>query len=78
MTTATIGARFQVVIPVDVRKNINLKPHQKIMIERKDDVIVLRPMGGGQSYRGIAKTIRTKEDPVDYISRLRNEWNQRK
>jgi len=78
MTTATVGARFQVVIPADVRKKINLKPHQKVSIENLEDVLILKPIGGGHSYRGIAKTTRTNEDPLDYISRLRNEWNQRK
>lgn len=76
MTTATIGSRFQVVIPANERKQLALKAHQKVLIEQRNDEIVIRPLGG-RSFRGITKVLQVKEDPVDYIANLRAEWDQR-
>jgi AbrB family looped-hinge helix DNA binding protein len=76
MTTATIGTRFQVVIPAKERKRLSLKPHQKVTIDQRNDEIVIRPLGTS-SFRGITKALRTNEDPVDYIAKLRAEWNER-
>lgn len=76
MTTATIGARFQVVIPAKERKRLSLKAHQKVIVEERDNEIVIRPLGG-HSFRGITKALAVKEDPVDYVARLRAEWDQR-
>lgn len=76
MTTATIGARYQVAIPAKERKRLALKPHQKVLIEQRDDEIVIRQLGGS-TFRGITKALKTKEDPVDYVAKLRAEWDQR-
>ena len=73
MTTATIGSRFQVVIPAKERKQLALKVHQKVHIERRNDEIVIRPIGGS-SFRGITKALQCNEDPVDYVTKLRAEW----
>ena len=72
MTTATVGARYQVVIPAKERKQLALKPHQKVLVEQRDDEIVIRPLGG-RSFRGITKALRSKEDPADYVAKLRAE-----
>ena len=76
MSTATIGSRFQVVIPAKERKRLSLKVHQKVSVEEKNNEIVIRPLGG-QSFRGIAKELHCKEDPVDYVAKLRAEWDSR-
>ncbi len=76
MTTATIGARFQVVIPAKERKQLALKAHQKVLIEQRNGEIVIRPLGAS-SFRGITKELRSKEDPADYVAKLRAEWDHR-
>jgi AbrB family looped-hinge helix DNA binding protein len=76
MTTATIGTRFQVVIPAKERKGLALEAHQKVLIEQRYGEIVIRPLGG-RSFRGITKTLQVNQDPVDYVAKLRAEWNQR-
>ena len=76
MSTATIGARYQVVIPSKERKRLGLKVHQKVLVEQRNDEIVIRPLETG-SNRGITKALQTNEDPVDYVAKLRQEWEQR-
>jgi len=62
-----VSSKYQIVIPQDVRKRINLKPGQKIVIIEKDGVIQLIPLKPISEMRGFIKGIdasqlRDKED----------------
>jgi AbrB family looped-hinge helix DNA binding protein len=62
-----VSSKYQIVIPQDVRKRINLKPGQKIVIIEKDGVIQLIPQKPISEMRGFIKGIdasqlRDKED----------------
>ena len=76
MTTATIGGRYQVVIPSKERKRLNLKPHSKVVVEVKGDYLIVRPQG--KSLRGIGKELADGQDATDYVRSLRAEWEHRK
>lgn len=39
----TMGERGQIVLPKKMRERFNLKPGKKVVIEEKEDTIVLRP-----------------------------------
>lgn len=77
MSIATIGARYQVVIPAKVRKRIGLKPNQKINVSVEDDRIILEPIGY-RRIRGITREVRDGVEATDYIRKLRSEWENRK
>jgi AbrB family looped-hinge helix DNA binding protein len=75
MTTATIGTRFQVVIPKSERNKLNLKPHSEVSVEAKGDCIILRPLSG-LKLRGIGKELADGSDASDYVQKLRSEWSR--
>ncbi len=76
MKYATIGSRYQVVIPKEVRKRLKLKPHSKVAVEARDGHLVLFPVRDGE-LRGMGKELADCTDAVDYVKRLRQEWEQR-
>jgi len=75
MTTATIGSRFQVVIPSRERKLLGLKQHSKVLVEVKNDLIIVRPYR--EKLRGIGKALTDGQDATAYVKKLRNEWECR-
>jgi AbrB family looped-hinge helix DNA binding protein len=76
MTTATVGARYQVVIPRAVRKRMPIKPHSKVNIEVRKDCLVVYPVGVERFY-GIGKELANDRDATDYVRELRAEWGRR-
>jgi AbrB family looped-hinge helix DNA binding protein len=44
MTTSLLSPKYQVVIPKEIRKSLDLKPGQKLSIIQKDGHIELRPI----------------------------------
>jgi len=42
--SATVGERGQIVIPVDARKSLSIKPGDKLIVFAKSDMIGLIPM----------------------------------
>lgn len=77
MTTATVGTRYQVVIPATERRKIGLQPHDKVAVEATGNAIVIRPIGAAE-LRGIGKALHAGEDAVQYVRELRAEWDTRK
>jgi len=76
MTTATIGSKYQVVIPRAARKQIPLRPHSKVNIEVRGHCLVVYP-NNVASWRGIGKALANGTDATDYVRALRAEWSRR-
>ena len=76
MTQATIGSRYQVVIPLKERQKLNIKPNTKVEVVVEGDRLVIYPLSPSH-LRAIGRKIANGEDPTDYVSRLRREWGQR-
>ena len=69
MGVVTLSSKFQVVIPQDVRKKLNLKPGQKIVVVEKDGVVHLIPQRDIRQMRGFVKgldvqNLRDEEDRI--------------
>lgn len=66
MTIVTISARYQVVIPRDVRERLELKPGQKMQalpFKGRVELIPLGPIEGARGIvRGIDTTVPREED----------------
>lgn len=77
MSTGTIGARFQVVIPSREREEIGLKPHTQVSVDVREDCIIVQPLGGRRA-RGIGAELRDGVDATDYVRMLRSEWEARR
>jgi AbrB family looped-hinge helix DNA binding protein len=61
----TVSSKYQIVIPQDVRKKLELKPGQKVVVIEKDGVVHLIPQKSIKEMRGFVKGIDT--------DKLRNE-----
>jgi AbrB family looped-hinge helix DNA binding protein len=59
MATVTISPKFQVVIPKDIRKKLNLSPGQKVQTIVFEDRIELIPVRPIKKMRGFVKGIDT-------------------
>jgi AbrB family looped-hinge helix DNA binding protein len=55
----TVSSKYQIVIPLDVRKKMNLRPGQKVVVIEKDGVVHLIPEKPMRESRGFAKGVTT-------------------
>ena len=59
MTTVTVSPKFQVVIPKDIRNQLELKPGQKLQILNYGDRIEFIPIKDIKKLKGFLKGIDT-------------------
>jgi AbrB family looped-hinge helix DNA binding protein len=59
MEIVTVSPKYQVVIPLSIRKALNLKPGQKVEVREKDGAVELVPLKPISAYRGFLKGIQT-------------------
>ena len=59
MNTVTVSPKFQVVIPLDVRRRMQLQPGTKLMVVEFNGGLRLVPLGPPSALRGIARGIST-------------------
>ena len=76
MTIATVGKRYQVVIPQKERNKLNIKPNSKVEVIAEGDKLVIYPISPA-SYRGIGRDLPEEIDATDYVKKLRGEWEER-
>ena len=62
MTEVTLSPKYQVVIPLEIRTALALKPGQKIQAIRLGERIELIPVKPMLEYRGFLKGIDTRVD----------------
>jgi len=61
MSTTTISPKYQVVIPKEVRKKLDLKRGQKMTVVTKGGVIYFMPERPLETFRGFLKGMDTKD-----------------
>jgi AbrB family looped-hinge helix DNA binding protein len=59
MTTVTVSPKYQVVIPVDVRKSMGVRPGEKFQVLNYDGRVQLIPIRKMREMRGILAGIDT-------------------
>jgi len=62
MTTITVSPKFQVVIPKEIRKKLNLKPGQKLQVIQLGDRIEYIILKDIKNARGFLKDMNTDVD----------------
>lgn len=82
MQLVTIGSKYQIVIPKEVRKKIkNLKPGGKVGVythdEGKSITIDLDPQSWVDRTYGMMKDAWKGTDPIAEIEKMRDEWEER-
>jgi bifunctional DNA-binding transcriptional regulator/antitoxin component of YhaV-PrlF toxin-antitoxin module len=76
MTTVTLGARYQIVLPRKEREKLRLRPHAKLRVEARDGGLFILPPET-HTGRGIGRNLSNHGDPASYIKKLRAEWASR-
>ncbi|MBI2595973.1 AbrB/MazE/SpoVT family DNA-binding domain-containing protein [Candidatus Daviesbacteria bacterium] len=80
MQMATVGTKYQVVIPKEVRKKIKgLEPGSKLMIQLNEETITLKPIKQNWSDKnyGAFKRYWKGVDPIAEVEKMKEEWEER-
>lgn len=76
----TVGPKYQIVIPKEVRKKIKgLRPGSKVVVKTTDQhtiTVKAEPLDWVSKTRGIAKEAWKGIDTTKYLDDLRNEWDR--
>jgi AbrB family looped-hinge helix DNA binding protein len=59
MNTVTVSPKFQVVIPLEVRRRMKLEPGAKLMVVESNGGLRLLPLKPPSALRGIARGVTT-------------------
>lgn len=62
MKAVTVSPKFQVVIPRDLRKSMDIQPGTKVQMLQYENRIELIPLRSAKSLRGFLKGIDTNTD----------------
>jgi AbrB family looped-hinge helix DNA binding protein len=65
METVTISPKFQVVIPLSIRRQLDLKPGMKLHVFRHEDRVEFMPLKTIKRMRGFLKGMDTLIDRED-------------
>jgi AbrB family looped-hinge helix DNA binding protein len=60
MNTVTVSPKFQVVIPLEIRRRMQLQPGSKLMVVEFNGGLRLMPLQPPSALRGIARGAGTK------------------
>lgn len=81
MQQITVGTKYQIVIPKEIRKKIKgLKPGDKMVVQSLDNkTVAIRKADQNWAIRtrGIAQKAWSKLDTSKYLEDLRNEWDKK-
>ena len=58
----TISPKFQIVIPAEIRRRLNLTPGQRVSIMTVDDCLMFIPVRPARELMGIARGLDTTVD----------------
>ena len=70
MATVTISPKYQIVIPKELREELQLKPGQKLFVYLLEGKIHLDPPHSIKELRGMCKGMRWKDDYRDHSERF--------
>jgi antitoxin PrlF len=76
MPIAVLTSKGQVTIPKDVRKALNLKPSEKVIVVVEGEHAILKPLKGNILDLGGSIKIQEKEKPV-HFQKVRGEVQKR-
>lgn len=80
MQLVTVGSRYQIVIPKEVRKKLKgLRPGSKVGLQISSEntaIIKTEPKSWVERNRGLMKQAWKDINTTKYLEKLRNEWER--
>ena len=81
MQQVTVGTKYQIVIPIQVRKKIKgLQPGSKVSVDLASEgtiTVKTNPQDWLERTRGMMKNAWKGIDTTKYLENLRNEWDKK-
>lgn len=79
MLSVKVSTKHQIVVPSEARRALGIVAGDRLTVEVTPEAIVLRPrtQHAGARLRGLGSMIWQDVDPVEYVRRLRDEWDDR-
>lgn len=72
MEIVKLSAKGQIVIPAWIRKELGLSKGDRLLIERRQEEVILKPVVKLSKLRGIDKL----EGATEGVARIRKEWDE--
>lgn len=78
MLSVKVSTKHQIAVPSEVRRTLGIKAGDRLGVEVRDGMIMLKPQAGttAERLRGTGRGI-YGPDPVAYVRALRDEWEDR-
>lgn len=75
MLSVKVSSKHQIAVPGEIRRRLGIKAGDRLGVEVRDGLIVMRPLAGTVADRlyGSGRGI-YGPDPVAYMRALRDEW----
>jgi AbrB family looped-hinge helix DNA binding protein len=79
MLSVKVSTKHQIVVPRTARRALGIKAGDRLSVEVTPEGVILRPRArrAGARLRGLGSDIWQGVDPVEYVRRLRQEWDER-
>ena len=76
MNSVKISSKYQIAIPASVRKALDLKQGDRLLVDvRGDHIVLLRePADYAQALYGLHAEVWSQVDPREYLRDEREEW----
>lgn len=78
MQLVTVGSRYQIVIPKEVRKKVKgLRPGSKVGVKTDEKVITLEPAVENWVDKNYGKYKKYLKGAAEEVEKMRNEWEEK-
>ena len=75
MIIVRLSSKGQIVIPLEIRRELELRKGDKMIIQRKNDKVIIRPIARVSDMKGIDK--KAWKETSKEIDNMRAEWDER-
>ncbi len=72
MKVAKLSSKGQIVLPAELRKEFHLSRGDKLIVEKKDDEIVLKPISSLKDLKGVDDIKGATEE----LDKTRKDWDE--